>query len=48
MRITNDLLLIDIVIFHSVLWFYFTNAEVKEINLKKLSDVNQPVKIVTA
>jgi hypothetical protein len=48
MRITNDFLPIDITIFHFVLRLYFTNIEIKEINLKKLLDVNQPVKTIIA
>jgi hypothetical protein len=48
MRITNDLLLADITTFYSVLRLYFTNMEIKEINLKKLLDMNQPVKTITA
>jgi hypothetical protein len=48
MRIINDLPPTEIAIFYSVLRLYFTNAKIKEINLKKLSDVNQPVKTIKA
>ena len=47
-RIANDLSPTEVVTFDSALRLYFTNAEVKEMNLKKLSGVNQPVKTVLA
>jgi ATP-dependent DNA helicase PIF1 len=47
-RIANDLPPTEVATFHSALRLYFTNAEVKEMNLKKLSDMNQPVKTVKA
>ena len=34
--------------FYSILRLYFTNAEVKEMNFKKLLAINQPVKTVLA
>jgi hypothetical protein len=48
MWIANDFFFADIVTFYFALWFYFTNTKIKEINLKKLSDINQPVKTVIA
>jgi ATP-dependent DNA helicase PIF1 len=47
-RIANDLSRTEVATFDSALRLYFTNAEVKEMNLKKLSDMNQPVKTVKA
>jgi ATP-dependent DNA helicase PIF1 len=47
-RIANDLPPTEVATFHSALQLYFTNAEVKEMNFKKLSGVNQPVKTVLA
>ena len=47
-RIANDLSPIEVATFDSALRLYFTNAEVRETNFKKLLGVNQPVKIVLA
>ena len=52
MPIANDLLPTEVATFHSALRLYFTNAEVKEMNLRELSDMvchmDQPVKTVKA
>ena len=47
-RIANDLSPTEVATFDSALRLYFTNSEVKEMNFKKLSGVNQPVKKVLA
>jgi ATP-dependent DNA helicase PIF1 len=47
-RIANDLSPTEVATFDSALRLYFTNAEVKEMNHKKLSAVNRPVKMVLA
>jgi hypothetical protein len=47
-QITNDLSPIEVATFDSALRLYFTNAEVRETNFKKLLGVNQPVKTVLA
>ena len=47
-QIINNLSPIEVATFYSTLQLYFTNAEVKEINFKKLSAINQLVKTVLA
>ena len=45
-RIANNLSPTEVATFDSALRLYFTNAEVRETNFKKLSGVNQPVKTI--
>ncbi|PVH71398.1 hypothetical protein DL98DRAFT_435269, partial [Cadophora sp. DSE1049] len=47
-RIANDFPPAKVATFYFALQLYFTNAEVRERNFKKLSDVNQLVKTILA